>query len=102
MNLIVAFPNIDLTLYSINMFSKRSSLKDDVESFDKPHLWYSTSGVICALKLFIKGGNLSSLCGNSDENASEHDFLRTKVALVLLITPSTKHLLSLKVWLTCN
>ncbi|KAJ0832757.1 putative protoporphyrin ferrochelatase [Helianthus annuus] len=23
-------------------------------------------------------GNLSSLCGNSDENASEHDFLRTK------------------------
>ncbi|KAJ0527704.1 putative alpha-N-acetylglucosaminidase [Helianthus annuus] len=55
-DVIVAFPDVDPTVYSINRFSTKKSLKDEDEPFDKPHLWYSTSEVIRALKLFIEGG----------------------------------------------
>nr|GEU92850.1 hypothetical protein [Tanacetum cinerariifolium] len=68
-DVIVAFPDVDPSflskpqlygrryLRSANRFSKRNSLKDEDEAFDKPHLWYSTSEVIRALGLFIEGGS---------------------------------------------
>lgn len=70
--MIVAFPDVDPTIYSL--FSKRNSLKDEDESFDKPHLWYSTSEVIRALELFIEGGKeLSS--SNTYRWTVNHSFL---------------------------
>lgn len=32
-------------------------MKDLTDTFDQPHLWYSTSEVIRALELFIEGGD---------------------------------------------
>ncbi|XP_076960516.1 alpha-N-acetylglucosaminidase-like [Bidens hawaiensis] len=55
-DVIVAFPDVDPTVYFTNLVSKINSLNDEDESFDKPHLWYSTSEVIRALQLFIEGG----------------------------------------------
>ncbi|KAL8250427.1 hypothetical protein R6Q59_034120 [Mikania micrantha] len=55
-DVIVAFPDVDPTVYYTNLYLQRNSLKDEDESFDKPHLWYSTSEVIRALELFIEGG----------------------------------------------
>ncbi|KAM6594141.1 hypothetical protein CsatA_001844 [Cannabis sativa] len=65
-DVIVAFPDVDPSLISIpqekyshyeNQVSRRSMLKPITESFDQPHLWYSTSEVIRALELFLKSGD---------------------------------------------
>nr|GLL36238.1 alpha-N-acetylglucosaminidase-like [Ipomoea trifida] len=75
-DVIVAFP--DVAPHSISVLSRlltktqkhydahpsmRSILEDASDSYDHPHLWYSTSEVIPALKLFISSGDELS---NSD------------------------------------
>lgn len=75
-DVIVAFP--DVAPNSISTLSKlltkthkqygahpsmRSILEDASDSYDQPHLWYSNSEVIPALKLFISSGDELS---NSD------------------------------------
>ena len=40
-----------------NPMSQRSVIKNITESFDQPHLWYSTDEVIHALELFITSGD---------------------------------------------
>lgn len=37
--------------------SRRAVLKETTDSFERPHLWYSTSEVIHALELFIASGD---------------------------------------------
>ncbi|XP_077237893.1 alpha-N-acetylglucosaminidase-like [Tasmannia lanceolata] len=37
--------------------SRRASLKEITDSYDQPHMWYSTSEVIHALELFLASGN---------------------------------------------
>ncbi|XP_058112096.1 alpha-N-acetylglucosaminidase-like isoform X2 [Magnolia sinica] len=67
---IVAFPDVDPSLISISKRSpsgihqhyseevlRRASLKEIANSFDRPHLWYSTSDVLRALKLFLESAN---------------------------------------------
>ncbi|KAI3499382.1 hypothetical protein L1887_35181 [Cichorium endivia] len=56
-DVIVAFPDVDPSFLSRNSFLNKKSLKDTDETFDKPHLWYSTKEVIRALQLFIEGGD---------------------------------------------
>ncbi|XP_062116424.1 alpha-N-acetylglucosaminidase-like isoform X2 [Humulus lupulus] len=65
-DVIVAFPDVDPSLVSIpqekyshnkNQVSRGSMLNAITESFDQPHLWYSTSEVIRALELFLKSGD---------------------------------------------
>lgn len=67
-DVIVAFPDVDPSFISIAqifapqhqkysmVLSRRDSLKDLTDTFDQPHLWYSTSEVIRALELFIASG----------------------------------------------
>lgn len=50
-DVIVAFPDVDPSLLS------RAIIKKITDSFDRPHLWYSTSEVIYALELFISSGD---------------------------------------------
>lgn len=38
-------------------YLRRAILEEPNDSYDKPHLWYSTSEVIHALKLFLESGN---------------------------------------------
>lgn len=75
-DVIVAFPDIDPALislpkvfvrqgyddgrYDVNIkpISRRAFLLERMDaSYDQPHLWYSTSEVVCALELFIKSGD---------------------------------------------
>ncbi|XP_071731658.1 alpha-N-acetylglucosaminidase-like isoform X2 [Rutidosis leptorrhynchoides] len=89
-DVIVAFPDVDPSflssrktsgtryLRSINPLSKRFSLKDENEDFDKPHLWYSTSEVIRALELFIDGGN--ELSGSNTYRYDVVDLTRQALA----------------------
>lgn len=64
-DVIVAFPDVDPSLLSVQHehsrpygkpFSRAVS-KEITDSFDRPHLWYSTSEVIYALELFISSGD---------------------------------------------
>lgn len=63
-DVIVAFPDVDPSSISVlpegsdqhgKLGSSIESLRDAM--FDRPHLWYPTSEVIRALKLFIGGGD---------------------------------------------
>lgn len=64
-DVIVAFPDVDPSLLSVhNEHSRpyakpnsRAIIKEITDSFDRPHLWYSTSEVIYALELFISSGD---------------------------------------------
>uniref|UniRef100_A0A5B7BGJ5 Alpha-N-acetylglucosaminidase n=1 Tax=Davidia involucrata TaxID=16924 RepID=A0A5B7BGJ5_DAVIN len=69
-DVIVAFPDADPSFISIPQVSinggyqqhskpvsRRAVLKETTDSFDQPHLWYSTSEAIRALKLFIASGD---------------------------------------------
>ncbi|XP_057459524.1 alpha-N-acetylglucosaminidase-like [Actinidia eriantha] len=70
-DIIVAFPDVDPSLISLRHasihqryhhnskpISRRAFLKETTDdSYDHPHLWYSTSQVVHALELFIKSGN---------------------------------------------
>ncbi|XP_061369642.1 alpha-N-acetylglucosaminidase-like [Gastrolobium bilobum] len=64
-DVIVAFPDVDPSLISAQHeqsrhYSKpfsRTIITEITDSFDRPHLWYSTSEVIHALELFIASGN---------------------------------------------
>lgn len=64
-DVIVAFPDVDPSLLSVEHkhsrpygkpFS-RAIIKEITDSFDRPHLWYSTAEVIYALELFISSGD---------------------------------------------
>lgn len=64
-DVIVSFPDVDPSLISVQHersrhygkpFS-RTIIKEITDSFDRPHLWYSTSEVIYALELFIASGD---------------------------------------------
>ncbi|XP_073224933.1 alpha-N-acetylglucosaminidase-like, partial [Cicer arietinum] len=64
-DVIVAFPDVDPSLFSLQhehsrLYGKpysRAIIKEVTDSFDQPHLWYSTSEVIHALELFISSGD---------------------------------------------
>ena len=70
-DIIVAFPDVDPSFISLRHasvhqrdhrnskpISRRAFLKETTDdSYDHPHLWYSTSEVVRALELFIKSGN---------------------------------------------
>ncbi|KAK9107947.1 hypothetical protein Syun_023958 [Stephania yunnanensis] len=69
-DVIVAFPDIDPSLIPLvempsseklgllkHKVSRRSPLKDLRDSYQKPHIWYSTTDVIHALKLFLASGD---------------------------------------------
>ncbi|KAL5813955.1 hypothetical protein ACOSQ4_024596 [Xanthoceras sorbifolium] len=65
-DVIVAFPDVDPSLLSISHerydeygkpVLRRAVLERHRNSYDQPHLWYSTSEVIRALELFISSGD---------------------------------------------
>nr|XP_048329041.1 alpha-N-acetylglucosaminidase-like [Ziziphus jujuba var. spinosa] len=65
-DVIVSFPDVDPSFISIpherqghykNPALQRLVIKEITESFDQPHLWYSTADVVHALKLFIASGD---------------------------------------------
>ncbi|KAB1200072.1 Alpha-N-acetylglucosaminidase [Morella rubra] len=65
-DIIVAFPDVDPAVISVlhesyndygKSESRRTALEEIMDSFDPPHLWYSTSQVIHALELFIASGD---------------------------------------------
>lgn len=64
-DVIVAFPDVDPSLLSVQhehssshaKTNSRAIIKEVTDSFDRPHLWYSTSEVIYALELFISSGD---------------------------------------------
>ncbi|XP_057443002.1 alpha-N-acetylglucosaminidase-like [Lotus japonicus] len=64
-DVIVALPDVDPSIISAqHEWSHKSGkpysgsiIKEISDSFDRPHLWYSTSEVIHALELFILNGN---------------------------------------------
>ncbi|KAK3225564.1 hypothetical protein Dsin_005426 [Dipteronia sinensis] len=65
-DVIVAFPDVDPSVISITHkrydeygkpVSRRAVLERERNSYDQPHLWYSTSEVIRALELFISSGD---------------------------------------------
>ena len=62
----MAFPDVDPSFISIAQekysyyniqVSRGSVLKEITESYEQPHLWYSTSEVIRALELFLESGD---------------------------------------------
>lgn len=62
----MSFPDVDPSFISIppeecqpneNPVAGRAVLKEITDSFDQPHLWYSTSEVIHALEIFIASGD---------------------------------------------
>lgn len=68
-DVIVAFPDVDPKSISTQqtvlnythdqygkLYLRRATLEEPNDSYDKPHLWYSTSDVIHALKLFLESG----------------------------------------------
>ncbi|XVF54187.1 hypothetical protein PTKIN_Ptkin05aG0160700 [Pterospermum kingtungense] len=65
-DVIVAFPDVSPSFISLpseryqhyeKPTSRRAILREKTNEYDQPHLWYSTSEVIKALKLFIAGGD---------------------------------------------
>ncbi|XP_062169600.1 alpha-N-acetylglucosaminidase-like [Alnus glutinosa] len=65
-DVIVAFPDVHPSFISVlqerynhygKSVSRRVALEEITDSFDQPHLWYSTSEVIHALELFIASGD---------------------------------------------
>lgn len=62
----MAFPDVDPSFILVphkrynqqrKSLSRRSAIVRITDSFDTPHLWYSTSEVIHALELFISSGD---------------------------------------------
>lgn len=62
----MAFPDVHPSFISIlqerynhygKSVSRRVALEEITDSFEQPHLWYSTSEVIHALELFIASGD---------------------------------------------
>lgn len=64
-DIIVAFPDVDPSLISVQREwsyhhgnpESRIVINEVTDSYDRPHLWYSTSEVIRSLKLFISSGD---------------------------------------------
>lgn len=65
-DIIVSIPDVDPSLISVlherynhqgKSVSRRAAIEEITDSFDQPHLWYSTSEVIHALELFISSGD---------------------------------------------
>lgn len=48
--------------FSQQLPKRRGSQKEIIDSYEKPHLWYSTSDVIRALVLFLENGDELSEC----------------------------------------
>lgn len=82
-DVIVAFPDVDPAFIPISKAStigkhhdfngnllRRASLHEISNSFDRPHLWYSTSKVIHALELFLASKN-----GLSESNTFRYDLI---------------------------
>ncbi|XP_057988475.1 alpha-N-acetylglucosaminidase-like [Hevea brasiliensis] len=64
-DVIVAVPNLDPFFISVRQkshchnckpVSRSTILKENPDSYDHPHLWYSTSEVLRALEFFIASG----------------------------------------------
>jgi alpha-N-acetylglucosaminidase len=71
-DVIVAFPDVNPNLVSmlqgshhtdVKLVSRRAALIKNTDSYEHPHLWYSTTEVVRALELFIAGGD--ELSGSS-------------------------------------
>ncbi|XP_028781748.1 alpha-N-acetylglucosaminidase-like isoform X2 [Neltuma alba] len=64
-DVIVAFPDVDPSLIAVQQEwpyhhgkpESRPVIREVTDSYDRPHLWYSTSEVIRSLKLFISSGD---------------------------------------------
>ncbi|KAA8540869.1 hypothetical protein F0562_024993 [Nyssa sinensis] len=101
-DVIVAFPDADPSFILIPQLSinggydqhskpvlRRAVLKETTDSFDQPHLWYSTSEVIRALELFIASGD--ELSGSSTYRlallgfASPHNYISSSFVYVYVI-----------------
>ncbi|PON45527.1 Alpha-N-acetylglucosaminidase [Parasponia andersonii] len=86
-DVIVAFPDVDPLFISIlqdkysyyeKQVSRGPKLKETTESFEQPHLWYSTSEVIRALELFLESGD--ELSGSSTYRYDLVDLTRQALA----------------------
>lgn len=89
-DVIVAFPDVDPSSVSTSEMSafrhqrnsiplsRRDFLKDATDSFDRPHIWYSTSEVIRALELFIESG--AELSGSNTYRYDLVDLTRQALA----------------------
>ncbi|KAJ6672454.1 ALPHA-N-ACETYLGLUCOSAMINIDASE [Salix viminalis] len=86
-DVIVAFPDVDP--YFVSMLqgrhrtngkpvSRRLDLVKNSDSYDHPHLWYSTTEVVRALELFIAGGD--ELSGSSTYSYDLVDLTRQVLA----------------------
>lgn len=86
-DVIVAFPDVNPNLVSmlqgryhtnVNLVSGRAVLIKNTDSYEHPHLWYSTTEVVRALELFIAGGD--ELSGSSTYSYDLVDLTRQVLA----------------------
>ncbi|XP_065876467.1 alpha-N-acetylglucosaminidase-like [Euphorbia lathyris] len=86
-DVIVAFPDIDPFVISVRHerhhhngkpVSRRAVLKEVSDSYEHPHLWYSTSEVVGALEIFIASGD--ELSGSSTFSYDLIDLTRQALA----------------------
>ncbi|EEF52063.1 alpha-N-acetylglucosaminidase [Ricinus communis] len=86
-DVIVAFPDVNPFYFSVSQkrhhlngkpVSRRAVLKENSDSYDHPHLWYSTSEVLHALELFITSGE--ELSGSSTYSYDLVDLTRQALA----------------------
>lgn len=110
-DVIVAFPDVDPSFISIPQLSmqgrhqrdrqpdsRRALLKETTDSFDQPHLWYSTSEVIRALELFISSGD--ELSGSNTYRLAFFMF-KTPNRCIFKLLPVTHSLVLLFYFLLC-
>ncbi|KAJ4850060.1 hypothetical protein Tsubulata_034420 [Turnera subulata] len=85
-DVIVAFPDVDpFSILGLpkaysngQLASRRAVLVENSDSYDHPHLWYSTAEVIRALELFISGGD--ELAGSNTYSYDLVDLTRQALA----------------------
>lgn len=86
-DVIVAFPDVNPNLVSmlqgrhhtdVKLVSRRAALIKNTDSYEHPHLWYSTTEVVRALELFIAGGD--ELSGSSTYSYDLVDLTRQVLA----------------------
>ncbi|KAF2282888.1 hypothetical protein GH714_043308 [Hevea brasiliensis] len=86
-DVIVAFPDVDPFLISLRHkryhhngkpISRRAVLKENSDSYDHPHLWYSTSEFLRALEFFITSGE--ELSGSNTYSYDLVDLTRQALA----------------------
>ncbi|GMY24880.1 alpha-N-acetylglucosaminidase-like isoform X1 [Fagus crenata] len=91
-DIIVSIPDVDPSLISVpherynhqgKSVSRRAAIEEITDSFDQPHLWYSTSEVIHALELFISSG---------DELSESNSYRYTHLSIYFLLSFLSPHI----------